>query len=103
MDFSNGLFFSVGISWLLDVLGVIASQVRLFNVLGLFPAILDLSENLLQIFLVANHPQQSPLLASLSSLITLLKWLSLNACLLMILIGIVVLVLKKSFKFILPR
>lgn len=50
---------------------------RLLNVPLIIPLLLDISENLLGIALVAAHPQQIPALALLTACITSAKWTTL--------------------------
>jgi len=79
-------FFGIGLSYLLKLLLPEQQALRLFNLLGLLPSLLDLGENLLQSFLVQAYPADYLALAWGRAALTALKWLVLNICLLLILL-----------------
>ena len=80
------VFFGIGLSYLLKLLLSAQHALRPLNLLGLLPSLLDLSENLLQIVLVQQYPDEYLALAQLCSVLTALKWVALNICLLLIII-----------------
>ena len=52
------VFFGIGLSYLLKLLLSAQHALRPLNLVGLLPSLLDLSENLLQIVLVQQYPDE---------------------------------------------
>ena len=84
--FTMAAFFTVSLSSLLKLSLPDQHKLRQLNLLGLLPPLLDLSENLLQIVLVQHYPEEYLFPTQICSVLTTLKWLALNICLLLIII-----------------
>ena len=89
-------FFGIGLSYLLKLYLPEQHALRPLNLLGLLPSVLDLSENLLQIVLVQQYPDEYLLLARVCAVLTALKWVVLNICLLLILILPIVALVRRT-------
>jgi hypothetical protein len=88
------VFLCTAISWLFKKAITTQSWLWRTNLVPLLAGILDLLENSANSIVMYRYPAQTPIAATLAPLFTLLKWISVSASFILLLIGLLLLALN---------
>jgi hypothetical protein len=90
-----GLFYFITLTLIMKNIQKNAKRPWLIGTVGLFAALFDWLENIMIVILLQNYPERLEGIAKMASIFTQLKSLFITASMLLIIIGLVVVIIKK--------
>jgi hypothetical protein len=89
------VFFVVLLSWAFHRATDPGTRRRLVNLFPLVPLVLDYLENLTASIVMTRYPDETPVVAHLMPVFSLLKWATLSACFALVVVGAVATLLRR--------
>jgi hypothetical protein len=89
------VFFVVVLSWVFRRVTQPGSRFRLVNLFPIVPLLFDYLENITASIVMTRYPDESPVVVHLLPVFSALKWTTLSACFVLIIVGAVMVAAKR--------